>query len=149
MFCSSYLPLILNYSAFVRRSWRSSRTTTLVDAPGCTAVASPAFQQGNQMFLDRALWRYIVRNAKNLTIQDPSTKAVSFWYNLHTSIYMYWPFYAISFLSDLYFDHPLELLIFFCNIVLCVLWSPCQHPGEPHWTFRQSCFSVVELFLGK
>lgn len=75
----SYLSVILNCPAFICRSWKSSRTMTLVDAPECTAVVSPAFQQDNQIFLDRAQWKYIVRNVKNFTIQDPSTKAVSFW----------------------------------------------------------------------
>jgi hypothetical protein len=78
-----YLSWIFNDSATFCHSWKSSRTMTLEDVVGCTAMASPVFQQGNQIFLDRVRWRYIVQNV-NFTIQDPSAKAVSFWnFDLH------------------------------------------------------------------
>lgn len=126
--------------AFICRSWKSSRTMTLVDAPECTAVVSPAFQQDNQIFLDRAQWKYIVRNVKNFTIQDPSTKAVSFWPILS----LFW--YDISIIPFTSAEWRVALLccsfqviyilttllnywcIFFFAM-LCFLSSPCQQPS--------------------
>lgn len=61
---------------------------TLEDAPGYTVVANPVFLQGNQIFLGLAQWRYTVQNVKIYIIQDPSTKAVSFWLFVLDVFYM-------------------------------------------------------------
>lgn len=160
MFCSSYLPLTLNYSAFVCCSWRSSRTMTLVDAPECTAVASPVFQQGNQIFLDRAQWRYIVRSVRNLIIQDPSTKAVSFWsvffnyfvWYFHASIYIYWPFYAVLFKRFIFWP-PFKTIdiYFFCNIIYVFsdLHASSLVNHIEHFPTYYLPPAQLKLFLGK
>ena len=50
----------------------------LEDALEFIAAVSPAFQLGNQTFLDLVLWRSTVQSVKTYTTQDLSTKAVSF-----------------------------------------------------------------------
>lgn len=167
MFCSSYLPSILNYSTSICRSWRSSRIVTLVDAPECTAVASPVFQQVNRMFLDRAQWRYTVQNAKNLTIQYPCTKAVSFWFVLLIVLYsMIFPYFHLHLLAILCCSFQAIYILttirnywsnifFVCNIIYVFpdlhansLVNHTEH-FPPYYLPQVLNFFVSKLFLGK
>lgn len=129
----------MNSPTFIFCSWKSSRTMTLVDALEYTAVASPVFQLDNQIFLDRAQWRHIVRNVKNFTIRDPSTKAVSFLIYYFVKLFWYdisiipltcaeWREASVMlFFCHLYFNYPFELLKYIYHSYFLLL--ACQRPS--------------------